>query len=141
MVGIECLLCFGGRDVSAGLKQSAVVEPIDPFEGFPLDPVDGASWCSPADDLGFVKPVDGLGQGSVIGITDASNRGFPSTRHQRCWFHKSSNVLNKFPKSMVPTVTTDLQNFPHAETKVAALAAIEVFKEKYGSKTRLPSLA
>ena len=59
---------------------------------------------------------------------------FPGPRHQRCWFHKSANVLNKLPKSMVPTVTSDLQNIHHGETKAAALAALKVFEEKYGVK-------
>ena len=45
-----------------------------------------------------------------------------------------SNVLNKFPKSMAPAVTSDLQDIHHAETKAAALAAIEVFTEKYAVK-------
>ncbi|MBC7739408.1 MAG: transposase, partial [Candidatus Saccharibacteria bacterium] len=58
----------------------------------------------------------------------------PGTRHQRCWFHKSSNVLNKFPKSMAPAVTSDLKDIHHAETKAAARAAIVVFKEKYEVK-------
>ena len=52
-----------------------------------------------------------------------------------------SNVLNKFPKSMAPAVTSDLQDIHYAETKAAALAAIEVFTEKYGVKYALPSPA
>ena len=59
---------------------------------------------------------------------------FPGSRHQRCWFHKISNVLNRFPKSMSPAVTSGLQDIHHAETKAAALAATEVFTEKYGVK-------
>ena len=31
---------------------------------------------------------------------------FPSTRHQRRWFHNILNILNKFPKSMAPAVTS-----------------------------------
>ena len=57
-----------------------------------------------------------------------------STRHQRCWFHKSSNVLNKFPKSMAPAVTSDLQDIPHAGTKAATLTAIAVFTQTYRAK-------
>ena len=45
-----------------------------------------------------------------------------------------SNVLNKFPKSMAPAATSDLQDIHHAETKAAALASIAVFTEKYGVK-------
>jgi putative transposase len=59
---------------------------------------------------------------------------FPGTCHQRCWFHKVANVLNNFPKSMQPAVTADLREISHAETRAAALAAIETFKEKYAAK-------
>ncbi len=59
---------------------------------------------------------------------------YPATRHQRCWFHKISNVLGKFPKSMAPTVKADLQEIHHAETKAKACASIKLFEEKYGIK-------
>ena len=64
----------------------------------------------------------------------AVDAGFPGTRHQRCRFHKISNVPGKFPKSMAPAVTSDLQDIHHAETKAAALAAITVFTAKYRVK-------
>jgi transposase-like protein len=59
---------------------------------------------------------------------------FPCTRHQRCWFHKVANVLNHFPNSLLPAIKADLCEVSHAETRAAALAAIETFKEKYGAK-------
>jgi transposase-like protein len=59
---------------------------------------------------------------------------FPGTRHQRCWFHKMSNVLNHFPKSMQPAVTADLRKISHAGTRAAALVAIETFKQNYGAE-------
>lgn len=67
-------------------------------------------------------------------ITDTQKVGHSRTRHQRCWFHKMSNVLNHFPKSMQPAVAADLREISHAATRAAALAAIETFKEKYGAK-------
>ena len=68
------------------------------------------------------------------GSGKALDEVFPGTRHQRCWFHKISNVINHFPKSMQPAVSSDLRNIHHAETRAAALAAIETFKEKYDVK-------
>lgn len=59
---------------------------------------------------------------------------FPSTRHQRCWFHKMANVLNGFLKSMQPAVTADLREISRAQTRAAALAAIETFKDEYAAK-------
>ena len=80
-----------------------------------------------------IAPEVAVGDGA-LGFWKAVDEVFPGSRHQRCWFHKISNVLNKFPKSMAPAVTSDLQDIHHAETKAAAQAAIEVFKEKYGVK-------
>ena len=61
---------------------------------------------------------------------------FPGTRHQRCWVHKTSNVLNKFPKSMHPAVKADLREIWQAETRAAVEAALDTFAEKYGASTR-----
>ena len=80
-----------------------------------------------------VPPKLAVGDGA-LGFWKALEEVFPGTRHQRCWFHKMSNVLNYFPKSMQPAVTADLREISHADTRAAALAAIEAFKEKYGAK-------
>jgi putative transposase len=80
-----------------------------------------------------VPPELAVGDGA-LGFWKAVDEVFPGTRHQRCWVHKASNVLNHFPNSMQPAVTADLREISHAETRAAALAAIETFREKYGRK-------
>ncbi len=55
-------------------------------------------------------------------------------RHQRCWVHKTANVLNKAPKSVQTSMKTDLREIHHAPSRAAADAAIEVFAQKYGAK-------
>jgi len=80
-----------------------------------------------------MAPEVAVGDGA-LGFWKAVGEVFPGTRHQRCWFHKISNVLNKFPRSMAPAVTSDLQDIHHAETKAVALDAIKVFTEKYEVK-------
>ena len=80
-----------------------------------------------------MAPEIAVGDGAM-GFWKALDEAFPGTRHQRCWVHKTANVLNNFPKSMAPTVKSDLQNIHHAETRADALAAIETFKAKYGVK-------
>ncbi len=74
-----------------------------------------------------------IGDGA-LGFWKAMDEIYPATRHQRCWFHKISNVMGKFPKSMQPTVKADLQEIHHAETKDKARASITLFEEKYGIK-------
>lgn len=97
----------------------------------------GQSWRELLIDLkarGLVVPPElAVGDGA-LGFWKAMDEVFPGTRHQRCWFHKMSNVLNHFPKSMQPAVTADLREISHAETRAAARAAIETFKEKYAAK-------
>ena len=78
-------------------------------------------------------PELAVGDGA-LGFWKALDEVFPGARHQRCWVHKVANVLNCFPKSMHPTVTADLREVSRAQTRAAALAAVEVFKEKYGVK-------
>jgi hypothetical protein len=56
------LRCFSGWDISEGLKQVAMVEPVDPPECFHLDLVHSFPRATPPDHLGFVKAVDRLGQ-------------------------------------------------------------------------------
>jgi len=80
-----------------------------------------------------VPPELAVGDGA-LGFWKALDEVFPGTRHQRRWVHKVGNVLNHFPKSMQPAVTGDLREVSHAETRAAALAAIETFKEKYAAK-------
>ena len=80
-----------------------------------------------------VAPELAVGDGA-LGFWKALDEVFPGARHQRCWVHKVANVLNKFPKSMAPTVKSDLRDIWQAETRAAAEAAMETFAEKYGAK-------
>ena len=80
-----------------------------------------------------VPPEIAVGDGAM-GFWKELDEVFPGTRHQRCWVHKTANVLNKFPKSMQPTVKDDLREIWQAETRAAAAAAMSTFAEKYGAK-------
>ena len=80
-----------------------------------------------------MAPEIAVGDGAM-GFWKALDEVFPGTRHQRCWFHKISNVLNKFPKSIAPAVKSDFQNIHHAPTRANAVAASETFREKYEAK-------
>ena len=55
---MERLLCFCGRDVSAGGEKAAVVIPIDPFKGFPLDFAHRFPRADLVDDLGLEQADD-----------------------------------------------------------------------------------
>ena len=53
---------------------------------------------------------------------------------QRCWVHKTANVLNPLPKSMQPKVKAELQNIWMAETREAAHAAFDRTLKRFNAK-------
>jgi putative transposase len=59
---------------------------------------------------------------------------FPATRAQRCWVHKTANVLNKVPKSVQPKATQMLQTIWMAETRTTANRAYALFVETFSAK-------
>lgn len=76
--GVVALLGFGRRDIADRPHQAAVIEPVDPFQRRELDGFEAPPRLAPMDDLGLVKPVDGLGEGVVIAVANAADRGFDS---------------------------------------------------------------
>jgi len=69
-----------------------------------------------------------------LGFWQAIEEVWPKTRGQRCWVHKSANVLNKLPKSQQSKAKRALQEIWMAETKRDALAAFDAFVEIWGAK-------
>jgi len=80
-----------------------------------------------------IAPDLAVGDGA-LGFWKAIEQVFPSTRHQRCWVHKTANVLNKVALSVQANMKTDLREVYGAPTRAAAEAAIDVFADKYGAK-------
>jgi putative transposase len=70
----------------------------------------------------------------ALGFRQAIEEVWPTTRGQRCWVHKTANVLNKLPKSQQPKAKRALQEIWMAETKKDALAAFDIFVEIWGVK-------
>jgi len=80
-----------------------------------------------------IAPEIAVGDGA-LGFWKALDELYPGTRHQRCWFHKTGNVLNRVPKTVQPAMKADLREIHAAPTRAAAEGAISVFVEKYGAK-------
>ncbi|MCK1859845.1 transposase, partial [Legionella pneumophila] len=59
-------------------------------------------------DRGIVPPKLVIGDGA-LGFWSAVAEVFPEARHQRCWFHKMGNVLDKLPKSQQAKAKSMLQ--------------------------------
>jgi putative transposase len=71
-------------------------------------------------------PLLASGDGAM-GLWAALAEVFPQTRHQRCWFHKTGNVLNALPKSQHGRAKAGLQEIWQAATREHALVAFNRF--------------
>jgi transposase-like protein len=80
-----------------------------------------------------IAPEVAVGDGA-LGFWKALDEVFPATRHQRCWVHKTANVLNKVALSVQANMKKDLREVYLAPSKAAAEVAIDVFAEKYAAK-------
>ena len=106
--------------------------------GFQAGPRESAqSWKELLVDLkarGFsIAPEIAVGDGA-LGFWKALDEAFPSTRHQRCWVHKTLNVLDKLPKSVQPNAHKDLREIWMSPDRAKADVAITTFAEKYAAK-------
>jgi len=94
------------------------------------------SWADLLRDCarrGMRAPVLAVGDGA-LGFWSALREVFPTTREQRCWFHKTGNVLAALPKSAHPGAKKALAEIWGAEDKQHALAAVAAFQAAYGAK-------
>jgi putative transposase len=78
-------------------------------------------------------PALAVGDGSM-GFWAAMREVFPTVAQQRCWVHKTANVLNVLPKSVQPKAKADLHNIWMAETRKDAERAFDHFADKYNAK-------
>ena len=70
----------------------------------------------------------------ALGFWKALGEVWPTCVEQRCWVHKTANVLNKLPKSQQPKAKRSLQEIWMAETKAEAETAFDAFIEAYELK-------
>ncbi len=95
-----------------------------------------ASWREILLDLkhrGMNCPKLAVGDGAM-GFWSALDEVYPDCRHQRCWVHKTANVLNCLPKSSQPKAKQRLHEIWQAETKKSALKAMDQFIQIYDDK-------
>lgn len=78
-------------------------------------------------------PKVAVGDGA-LGFWAALSEEFPETRHQRCWVHKTRNVLDKLPKSQQEQAKSALHEIWMSATKVEANKALDAFIKQYSVK-------
>ena len=120
--------------VIVGVAQDGTKELVSLTDGFRESK---ESWRELLRDLkrrGLVIGADlAIGDGA-LGFWGALAEEFPKTKWQRCWVHKTKNVLDKLPKSLQEKAKSDLREIYISPTKKAAETSLEHFTEKYSAK-------
>jgi putative transposase len=96
----------------------------------------GESWANLLRDCalrGMRAPVLAVGDGA-LGFWKALREVFPATRAQRCWVHKTANVIDALPKSAQPAAKAALAEIWSAEDKNHAETALAAFAKQYSAK-------
>ena len=94
------------------------------------------SWAGVLRDLkrrGLGEPKLVIGDGA-LGAWAALRDVFPGAVEQRCWVHKTANVLDCLPKRLQPQAKKLLHEIVEAPTRTDAKQALEVFREEFGAK-------
>jgi transposase-like protein len=95
------------------------------------------SWLGVLRDLkarGLKAPPKLAVADGALAFWPALEQVWPSCQKQRCWVHKTANVLDKLPKKLQPEAKERLHAIWQADTKQQAEAAFERFLELYGAK-------
>ena len=124
----QCLLVIIGATESGEKELVAVFDGVRESE---------QSWREVLIDLKSrgleSEPKLVIGDGA-LGFWAALPKVFSWTCAQRCWFHKSGNVLNYLPKGTQPQAKRDIQAIWMAETRAQAEKAFDLFVSKYSAK-------
>ncbi len=124
----SCILVILGADKD-GNKELIAVE--DGFRESEL------SWREMLESLkirGLVTPPKlAIGDGA-LGFWKALSKVYPSTKRQRCWVHKTANILDKMPKKVQLKAKSLIHEMYMAETEENARGAYKHFVNVYESK-------
>jgi transposase-like protein len=94
------------------------------------------SWLSVLRDLqrrGLEAPLLAIGDGA-LGFWKALREVWPKAAEQRCWVHRTANVLDKLPKRLQPRAKKHLHEIFQAETKAIAEEQVETFQREYADR-------
>ena len=80
-----------------------------------------------------VDPKLATGDGA-LGFWKALKQVYPTTREQRCWVHKTANVLDKLPKRLQSKAKDSIHQIWMAEKRQDAEAAFDLFLKTYEAK-------
>lgn len=119
--------------VIIGVNEHGYKELIALEDGFRESTESWKSLLRKLRDRGIKAPSLAVGDGA-LGFWNAINEIFPTTKHQRCWFHKMGNVLDKLPKSQQSTAKSMLHEIWMSATRADAYKAFDAFVNEYEAK-------
>lgn len=123
-----CLLVIVASD-ETGRKELLAVS-----DGYRESEVSWTEVLLQLQEQGIAHPPKlAVGDGA-LGFWNALAKFWPETKAQRCWFHKTGNVLNKVPKAIQPKVKEALRDIWMGETREAAETAMKAFKKRFDAK-------
>jgi putative transposase len=124
----QCLLVLMGATTEGQKELIAVVDGYRESE---------QSWYELLIDLKqrglSISPKLAVGDGA-LGFWAAIRKVFPDTREQRCWVHKTANILNRMPRSVQPKAKDAIHQIWMSETREEGHKAFDAFLEKYQAK-------
>jgi transposase-like protein len=124
----QCILVLMGATAEGKKELIAVVDGFRESE---------QSWKALLLDVkarGLVTgPKLAVGDGA-LGFWKALKQVWPNTREQRCWVHKTANILDKLPKRLQPEAKQKLHEIWMADTRENAEKAFDLFVATYQAK-------
>jgi len=124
----QCILVLMGATVDGKKELIAVVDGFRESE---------QSWRGLLLDVKArgleIDPKLAVGDGA-LGFWKALKKVYPKTREQRCWVHKTANVLDKLPKRLQPEAKQKLHDIWMADTRQHANEAFDLFLKTYEAK-------
>lgn len=124
----QCLLIVIGATMEGAKELVAVLDGVRESE---------QSWYELLLDLKgrglHIGPRLSVGDGA-LGFWSALRKVYPGSKEQRCWVHKTANVLDKLPKGLHARAKESLRQVYNAETREAALRAVDQFVQKFAAK-------
>ena len=94
------------------------------------------SWLSVLrglQDRGLEAPLLAIGDGA-LGFWKALREVWPHAAEQRCWVHRTANVLDKLPRRLQPRAKKHLHEIFLAETKSIAQEQVRAFAKEYNDR-------
>jgi transposase-like protein len=119
--------------VVIGVRADGTKELVALADGFRESAESWADLLRGCKRRGMRAPALAVGDGA-LGFWKAIRDVFPDTKEQRCWWHKTGNVLAALPKSAHPSAKAALAEIWGAQDKTHAIKAVKAFELDFGAK-------